>query len=81
MPRKQKTEAGPDTSNTPDGALPQEVPDGGHLGVPRPDGSAAVYRDISGQALGGGVSEGRANFGAITAEALKGHKPDTSEAE
>lgn len=33
------------------------------------DHSCSVYRDNSGKALGGGVSEGAANFGAITAAA------------
>lgn len=31
----------------------------------------AIYQDRSGKPLGGGLNEGKANFGAITAEARK----------
>lgn len=35
------------------------------------DIASFVYKDRSGAKLGGGVSEGKANFGAVTAEAIK----------
>ena len=35
------------------------------------DASSKLYKDKSGAKLGGGVSEGRANFGHITNEAIR----------
>lgn len=47
-----------------------DAPDAPVVETPIADAGAAVYRDKSGKSMTGNISEGRANFGAITAAAL-----------
>jgi len=60
-------------------AARQEIPEGSEVPLPVKDAASALFRDRSGQKLGGGVAEGKANFAAVTQGAIQSVKDRTHE--